>query len=71
VFGGNQWQTMLLGGSIPFMETMASTYPDAQFVVTGALAADSNAHVPDEWLHLSQAQRVTEAVALILNAHAQ
>lgn len=53
------------------METMASTYPDAQFVVTGALAADSNAHVPDEWLHLGRAQRVTEAVALILNAHAQ
>lgn len=53
------------------METMASTYPDAQFVVTGALAADGNAHVPDEWLHLGQAQRVTEAVALILNAHAQ
>lgn len=40
-------------------------------MVTGALAADSNAHVPDEWLHLGQAQRVTEAVALILNAHAQ
>jgi len=70
VFGGNQWQTVRLGGSIPFMETMASTYPDAQFVVTGALAADSNAHVPDEWLHLGQAQRVTEAVALIVNAHA-
>jgi acetylornithine deacetylase/succinyl-diaminopimelate desuccinylase-like protein len=71
VFGGNQWQTMRLGGSIPFMETMASTYPEAQFVVTGALAADSNAHVPDEWLHLAQARRVTEAVALIVAAHAQ
>jgi acetylornithine deacetylase/succinyl-diaminopimelate desuccinylase-like protein len=71
VFDGNQWLTMRLGGSIPFMETMASTYPEAQFVVTGALAADSNAHVPDEWLHLAQARRVTEAVALIVAAHAQ
>jgi hypothetical protein len=35
---------------------------------SGALTADSNAHLPDEWLHLGQAQRVMEAVALMLNA---
>lgn len=70
VFGGNPWRPMLLGGSIPFMGTLVESYPDAQFVVTGALAGDSNAHVPDEWLHIAQAKRVTEAVALILAAHA-
>ncbi|TCP57313.1 acetylornithine deacetylase/succinyl-diaminopimelate desuccinylase-like protein [Tamaricihabitans halophyticus] len=62
--------TIGLGGSIPFMGLLASTYPEAQFVITGALGQDSNAHVPDEWLHLDQAQRVTEAVAHILHAHA-
>jgi len=70
VFGGNTWQTMRLGGSIPLMGMLAEAYPAAQFVVTGALGADSNAHVPDEWLHLAQAERVTEAVAAILHAHA-
>ena len=71
MFDGNPWLTIRLGGSIPFMGTLAESYPDAQFVVTGALAADSNAHVPDEWLHIGQAKRVTEAVAHILAAHAR
>jgi acetylornithine deacetylase/succinyl-diaminopimelate desuccinylase-like protein len=69
VFDG-QWLTMRLGGSIPFMGSLAQSYPEAQFVVTGALANDSNPHVPDEWLHIPQAKRVTEAVALLLDAHA-
>ncbi|OLF18385.1 M20/M25/M40 family metallo-hydrolase [Actinophytocola xanthii] len=71
VFGGNEWRPMLLGGSIPFMGNLVESYPDAQFVVTGALANDSNPHVPDEWLNVAQAKRVTEAVALILAAHAK
>ena len=70
VFGGNPWLTTRLGGSIPFMAMLAQAYPSSQFVVTGALAMDSNAHVPDEWLHVGHAKRVTEAVALLLNAHA-
>jgi hypothetical protein len=52
------------------MGTLAESYPRAQFVVTGALSADSNAHVPDEWLNIAQAKRVTEAVAMLLSAHA-
>jgi acetylornithine deacetylase/succinyl-diaminopimelate desuccinylase-like protein len=71
VFGGNQCLTLGLGGSIPFMGSLAVAYPEAQFVVTGALANDSNPHVPDEWLHIPQAKRVTESVALLLDAHAR
>jgi acetylornithine deacetylase/succinyl-diaminopimelate desuccinylase-like protein len=71
VFGDNPWLTTRLGGSIPFMGTLADHYPQSQFVVTGALSSDSNAHVPDEWLHIPHAKRVTEAVAHILAAHAQ
>ncbi|WP_158879502.1 M20/M25/M40 family metallo-hydrolase [Amycolatopsis anabasis] len=67
---GRPWRSVGLGGSIPFMGLLAEKYPAAQFLVTGALGPDSNAHVPDEWLHLPQAQRVTEAVAHILHAHA-
>ncbi|MFC4005384.1 M20/M25/M40 family metallo-hydrolase [Prauserella oleivorans] len=68
---GNPWRSVGLGGSIPFMGLLGEKYPEAQFLVTGALGPDSNAHVPDEWLHLGQAQRVTEAVARILDAHAR
>lgn len=70
VFGA-PWRSVGLGGSIPFMGLLAENYPQAQFLVTGALGPDSNAHVPDEWLHLGQARRVTEAVARTLDAHAR
>ena len=67
---GNQWGTVGIGGSIPFMAMLADTYPQAQFVVTGAAGRDSNTHVPDEWLNLDQAARVSQSVAYILDAHA-
>ncbi len=67
---GNQWGTVGIGGSIPFMAMLADTYPQAQFVVTGAAGRDSNTHVPDEWLNLDQAARVSQSVAHILDAHA-
>jgi len=67
---GNQWGTVGIGGSIPFMAMLAETYPRAQFVVTGAAGRDSNTHVPDEWLNLDQAARVSQSVALVLDAHA-
>ncbi|WP_190819920.1 M20/M25/M40 family metallo-hydrolase [Saccharopolyspora pogona] len=65
------WRTMGLGGSIPFMGLLHNAYPDAQFLVTGALGPDSNAHVPDESLHLAFAAKVTSAVAYVLDAHAR
>ncbi|MBP2321954.1 acetylornithine deacetylase/succinyl-diaminopimelate desuccinylase-like protein [Kibdelosporangium banguiense] len=64
------WGTVGLGGSIPFMGLLAETYPEAQFLVTGACGADSNIHVPNEWLHLGQAARVTASVGHVLHAHA-
>jgi acetylornithine deacetylase/succinyl-diaminopimelate desuccinylase-like protein len=58
------------GGSIPFMGMLGERFPGAQFVVTGALVPGSNAHGPDEFLHLPTARRVTECVARLLGAHA-
>ncbi|MDI2031299.1 M20/M25/M40 family metallo-hydrolase [Saccharopolyspora sp. TS4A08] len=69
IFGAG-WRTMGLGGSIPFMGLLHEAYPDAQFVVTGALGPDSNAHVPDESLDLAFATKITSAIACILDAHA-
>ncbi|MFG1697934.1 M20/M25/M40 family metallo-hydrolase [Nonomuraea sp. NPDC049309] len=68
---GRPCQSMGIGGGIPFMEMLGRRYPRAQFVVTGALGNDSNAHVPDEWLHIPFAKQVTEAVARLLDAHAR
>jgi acetylornithine deacetylase/succinyl-diaminopimelate desuccinylase-like protein len=59
-----------IGGGIPFMEMLGHRYRDADFIVTGALGVDSNMHVPDEWLNVDYAERVTASVAYILDAHA-
>ncbi len=58
------------GGSIPFMAMLGERYPHAQFVVTGVLGPHSNAHGPNEFLHIPTGKRVTEVVARALAAHA-
>jgi acetylornithine deacetylase/succinyl-diaminopimelate desuccinylase-like protein len=68
---GKEYGSLGIGGSIPFMEMLGRRYPQAQIVVTGALGADSNAHVPNEWLNIAFAQQITEAVAHLLDAHAR
>jgi acetylornithine deacetylase/succinyl-diaminopimelate desuccinylase-like protein len=59
------------GGSIPFMGMLGARFPDAQFVITGALGPGSNAHGPNEYLHLPTAERVTAALAAMLDGHAR
>jgi acetylornithine deacetylase/succinyl-diaminopimelate desuccinylase-like protein len=58
------------GGSIPFMAMLGERFPDAQFLITGTLGPGSNAHGPNEFLHLPTAMGVTTAVAHVLTAHA-
>jgi acetylornithine deacetylase/succinyl-diaminopimelate desuccinylase-like protein len=58
------------GGSIPFIGMLARRFPDASFVVTGALGPDSNAHGPNEFLDLDCAEKVTACIAQIVAAHA-
>ncbi|HEX3589484.1 MAG TPA: M20/M25/M40 family metallo-hydrolase [Pseudonocardiaceae bacterium] len=70
VFGA-PWRSFGLGGSIPLMGLLQQQYPAAQFVVTGVLGPGSNAHVPDESIHLDYARKLTEAIALVLAAHAR
>ena len=62
--------TMGEGGSIPFMAMLGRKFPQAQFVVTGVLGPTSNAHGPNEFLHIPTGRRVTEVVANVLAAHA-
>ena len=54
------------GGSIPFMGMLGETYPSAEFFITGVLGPHSNAHGPNEFLHIPTAKKVTAAVAFVL-----
>ncbi|MEZ0470767.1 M20/M25/M40 family metallo-hydrolase [Luteimonas salinilitoris] len=55
------------GGGIPFLAMLGERFPEAQFVVTGVLGPQSNAHGPNEFLHIPAAKRVTAAVAQVLH----
>ncbi len=57
------------GGSIPFMGMLGKRFPDAQFLITGVLGPGSNAHGPNEFLHLPTAKKLTGAMASILADH--
>ncbi|MCU0735031.1 MAG: M20 family metallopeptidase [Methylotetracoccus sp.] len=54
------------GGTIPFMAMLGQQFPEAQFLVTGVLGPHSNAHGPNEFLHLPTARKVTCCIAQLL-----
>ena len=58
------------GGTIPFMAMLGEKFPHAQFLITGVLGPKSNAHGPNEFLHIEYAKRLTACVAHVLSAHA-
>jgi acetylornithine deacetylase/succinyl-diaminopimelate desuccinylase-like protein len=58
------------GGTIPFMAMLGEQFPQAQFLITGVLGPHSNAHGPNEFLHVAYAKRLTACVAEVLAAHA-
>jgi acetylornithine deacetylase/succinyl-diaminopimelate desuccinylase-like protein len=57
------------GGGIPFMGMLGKKYPQAQFMITGVLGPHSNAHGPNEFLHIPYAKKLTCCVASILAEH--
>ena len=59
------------GGTIPFMYMLGEKFPKAQFCITGVLGPGSNAHGPNEFLHIPTARKLTLCVAEVLTAHAQ
>ena len=63
--------TMGTGGTIPFMQMLAERFPNVQFAVTGVLGPHSNAHGPNEFLHIATGKRVTCCMAHLLYALAK
>ena len=58
------------GGSIPFMGMLGEKFPGAQFVITGVLGPHSNAHGPNEFLHIPTGKKVSAVVAGVIADHA-
>jgi acetylornithine deacetylase/succinyl-diaminopimelate desuccinylase-like protein len=57
------------GGTIPFMAMLGKHFPEAQFLITGVLGPHSNAHGPNEFLHIAYAKKLTACVAQVIAAH--
>ncbi|MFT4266771.1 MAG: M20 family metallopeptidase [Xenophilus sp.] len=58
------------GGTIPLMNMLSAGFPAAQMMVCGVLGPKSNAHGPNEFLHVPYAKKLTAAVAEVIAAHA-
>ena len=54
------------GGTIPLMNMLSKGFPQAQMMVCGVLGPKSNAHGPNEFLHVPYAKKLTAAVAQVL-----
>jgi len=70
-FFGKPSMYMGTGGTIPFMGMLGEKFPDAQFLITGLLGPKSNAHGPNEFLHIETGKRLTSCVAQVLEDHFQ
>jgi len=65
-FFGKPSATLGEGGSIPFMGMLGEKFPRAQFLITGVLGPHSNAHGPNEFLHIPTAKNLSASVAHII-----
>jgi acetylornithine deacetylase/succinyl-diaminopimelate desuccinylase-like protein len=54
------------GGTIPLMNMLSEGFPKAQMMVCGVLGPRSNAHGPNEFLHVPYARKLTAAVAQVI-----
>lgn len=54
------------GGTIPLMGMLSQGFPKAQMMVCGVLGPKSNAHGPNEFLHVPYAKKLTAAVAQVI-----
>ncbi len=57
------------GGTIPLMSMLQAGFPAAQMMVCGVLGPKSNAHGPNEFLHVPYGKKLTAAVAQVIAAH--
>jgi acetylornithine deacetylase/succinyl-diaminopimelate desuccinylase-like protein len=68
-FFGKPAMYMGEGGTIPFMGMLGEKFPGAQFMITGVLGPQSNAHGPNEFLDIPMGKRVTACVSQVIAEH--
>ncbi|HZI10143.1 MAG TPA: peptidase dimerization domain-containing protein, partial [Myxococcus sp.] len=71
LYFGQPAMAMGEGGTIPFMGMLGERFPEAQFLITGLLGPGSNAHGPNEFLHIPTGKKLTCCVASVIADHAQ
>ncbi|MDP6339379.1 MAG: M20/M25/M40 family metallo-hydrolase [Candidatus Marinimicrobia bacterium] len=68
-FYGKPAMAMGEGGTIPFMAMLGEKFPKAQFIITGVLGPGSNAHGPNEFIHIPFAKKLSACIGYILNKY--
>lgn len=68
-FFGKEACYLGLGGSIPFMSVLGERFPEAQFLITGVLGPQANAHGPNEFLHTFYSKKLNCALVRVVQAH--
>ncbi|CCW63913.1 unnamed protein product [Phytomonas sp. EM1] len=66
---GRTYACQGMGGSIPCVGRLIETYKKAQFIVTGILGPQSNAHGPNEFLHIAFVKGLTFVIARVISDH--
>ena len=69
LFYGKKAAYLGIGASIPFMGMLGEMFPKAQYLITGILGPKSNAHGPNEFLHIDYVKKLTGCVASVIAAH--
>lgn len=65
---GRPTESYGMGGSIPFLSELGEMYPESEIVAFGVLGPDSNAHGPNEMIHIDYSRRLTMALAHIIQS---
>jgi acetylornithine deacetylase/succinyl-diaminopimelate desuccinylase-like protein len=68
-FFGKEVCYMGEGGSIPFMGMLGERFPQAQFMITGLLGPNSNAHGPNEFLEIATGKKLTACISKVVLDH--
>ena len=67
VFNGSEPLYVGMGGSIPFMEVFSNEFPGANFILTGVLFDDGNAHSANENIRLDYCRKLTTMIGVMLS----
>jgi len=66
-FDNNDYAEVGVGGSIPFINIIATMYPNSLFVITGCVNNDSNINGPNENLNLDYCKKFIASLSYLIS----